>query len=94
MVVTLGQLHGLREKPPSMSRMLAPTNGDGPEHAADALLDQLDKMAWQATLEPGLAGVTIDRVQMALYRNITVPARGLVDRPPSGGAGKQLTRSP
>ena len=58
-----------------MGRMPAPTDGKGPEQAADALLDHLYKMAGQATFEPGLAEVTIDGIQMALYRNITVPAR-------------------
>ena len=75
MVVTLDLLHALREKARSMSKMLAPTSDDGPEQAADALLDHLYKMAGQATFEPGLAEVTIDGIQMALYRNITVPGR-------------------
>jgi hypothetical protein len=75
MVGTLLLLYELREKARAMCSSATPSEGEGPEQAAAALLDALRKMADQAAFEPGLAEVTIDGVQMALYWNITAPAR-------------------
>jgi hypothetical protein len=75
LVATLAMVHDLREKARSMRSVTSPAHQEDPGKAADALLDGLYSMANQGSFELGLAEMTIDGIQAALYRNTTLPAR-------------------